>query len=80
VTIGIFEIHNIASVAMENQLKLLLNSFGLLDKVIAYVEDERSNWNTLTFALTFVVSCFGHAMSKATKYATKDNEVYVGFS
>jgi len=93
VTMGIFEVHNIASVAMANQVKLLLYSFSLLDKVIAYVKDERSNLNTLTFALTFLISCFalqltcpfvglcfGHAMSKATQYATKDNEVYVGFS
>ncbi len=38
VIMGIFEIHNIASVAMANQVKLL-NSFSLLDKVIAYVKD-----------------------------------------
>jgi hypothetical protein len=85
VSIGNFEV--------ANQVKLLLNSFALLDKVITYVKDERYNLNTLTFALTFVVSyfafqltcpfvgsCFGHAMSKATQYVTKDNEVYAGFS
>jgi hypothetical protein len=93
VTIGIFVVHNIASVAMENQVKLLLNSFSLLDKIIAYVKDERYNLNTLTFALTFVISCFalqltcpfvglcfGHAMSNATQYDIKDNEVYFAFS
>jgi hypothetical protein len=63
---------------MANQIKVLLDSFGLLDKVIAYVKDEGSNLSTLTSALTsvvtcsplqltssFVGSCFGHAMSKA---------------
>jgi hypothetical protein len=93
VSIGNFEVHNTASVAMANRVRLLLNSFALLDKVIAYIKDERSNLNTLTFPLAFVVSyfalqltcpfvgsCFGHAMSKATQYVTKDNEFYVGFS
>jgi hypothetical protein len=50
VTIGIFEIHNSASATMANRVKSLLDSFGLLDKIIAYVKDERSNLNTLTFA------------------------------
>jgi hypothetical protein len=92
VTIGIFEVHNTIGVAMANQVKSLLNSFGLLDKIIAYVKNERSNLNILTFALTFIVSCFifqlacpfvgscfGHAMSKVAQYATDDNKVCVGF-
>jgi hypothetical protein len=49
---------NITSVAMANHVKSLFNSFGLLDKIIAYVKDERSNLNTLTFTLIFIVSCF----------------------
>jgi len=77
---------------MANHVKSLLDSFGLLDKVIAYVKDERSNLNTLIFALTsifscitlqqacpFVRSCFGHAMSKATQYVTNENNACVGF-
>ncbi len=46
-TIGIFEIHNIVGATMANQVKFLLDSFGLLDKIIAYVKDEGSNLNTL---------------------------------
>ncbi len=42
-TIEIFEVHNIIGVAMTNQVKILLDSFGLLDKIIAYVKDEGSN-------------------------------------
>ncbi len=70
----------------------MLDSFRLLDKVITYVKDEGSNLNTLTFALTFIVSCFafqqacpfvgscfGHAMSKEAQYVTNDNNVCVGF-
>jgi hypothetical protein len=73
---------------MANQVKVLLNSFGLFDKVITYVKDEGSKLNTLTNALTnvvyysplplacpFVGSCFGHAMSKATQYATNNSKV-----
>jgi hypothetical protein len=43
---------------MVNQVKNLLDSFGLLDKVIAYVKDKGSNLNFLTFALNFVVYCY----------------------
>jgi hypothetical protein len=69
--------HNIAIVATTNQVEVLLNIFGLLVKVIAYVKDERSNLSTLINALTSVISyspfqlpCpflglyFRHAMSK----------------
>jgi hypothetical protein len=72
--IGIFEVHNTTSATMANQVKLLLDSFGLFDKIIAYVKDEGFNLNNLTFIVSyfalhptcpFVRSCFGHAMSKA---------------
>jgi hypothetical protein len=68
-----------------------LDSFGLLDKVIAYIKDERSNLNSLTFALTsivscstlqqacpFVRSCFGHAMSKVARYTIDNTKVCAG--
>jgi hypothetical protein len=42
-TIRIFEVHNMASVTMENQVKALLDSFSLLGKIIACVKDEGSN-------------------------------------
>ncbi len=77
---------------MENHVKVLLDFFGLRDKIIAYVKDEGSNLNTLILALTHVVtccpfqstssfvgSCFGHAMSKACQYAFDDSKVCVGF-
>jgi hypothetical protein len=67
----------------------LLDSFGLLDKVITYVKDEGFNLNTLTNALTsvvfysplqlacpFVGLCFGHAMS----FATDDIKMCAKFS
>jgi hypothetical protein len=58
VTIKVFWGYNIISVAIANQVKSLLNSFNLLDKIIAYIKDERSNLNILTFALTSIVSYF----------------------
>ncbi len=71
----------------------MLDSFGLFDKVITYVKDKGCNLNTLTNALTSVVSCsplqlacpcvgscFGHAMSKATQYVIDDIKVCAGFS
>jgi hypothetical protein len=37
--VGVFEEQNIDGVAMANQVNILLDSFGLLNKVIAYVKD-----------------------------------------
>ncbi len=67
---------------MVNHIIFLLNSFGLFNKIIAYVKIEGFDLSILTFTLTFVMSCstiqlicpfvgswFGHAMSKATQYA-----------
>jgi hypothetical protein len=62
---------------MANYVKFVLDSFNLLNKVIAYIKNEGFNLDTLIFELIFVVfgfsfhltcpfvgSCFGHAMSK----------------
>jgi hypothetical protein len=76
VIVGVFELQNIDGVAMANQVNILLDSFGSLNKVIAYVKDKSSNLNTLTNVLKFMVFyfplqllpfvklCFSHAMSK----------------
>jgi hypothetical protein len=52
------EVHNIVNLDMTTQIKVLLNSFGLLNKFITYVKDERSNLVTLTFSLTSAISYF----------------------
>jgi hypothetical protein len=57
VIIGVFEMKNITSVAMENEVKILLHSFDLVDKTIVYDKDESLNLNTLTNDLKFIVSC-----------------------
>jgi len=93
VIIGIFEIHSIANATMANQVKKLLYSFHLLDKIIAYVKNEGSNLGTLIFGFIYVVycsaiqlacpfigSCFRHAMSMAAQYVINDVKIYVGFS
>jgi hypothetical protein len=43
VDMGIFEVHNIVDANMVVHAEVLLYSFGLLDKVIAYVKYEKSN-------------------------------------
>ncbi len=58
VIVVIFEVHNTIGVAITNQVKVLLDVFGLLNKIIAYVKDEGSNLSTLTLALINVVTCF----------------------
>jgi hypothetical protein len=57
VIIGIFEIHNTTSVAMANQVKVCLDSFNLLDKIIAYVKDLSIQFMyLLTFVFFLVIS------------------------
>jgi hypothetical protein len=92
VIVGLFEVQNTIGVTMTNYVKILLDSFGLLDKVIVYAPYESSNLNTLTNALKSIVSCsplllhapfvglcFDHAMSKAIQYATNDAKICQGF-
>ncbi len=42
---------------MAKQVKVLLGSFSLLDKIIVYVKDEWFDLIALTIILTLVVSC-----------------------
>lgn len=71
---------------------VLLDSFGLFDKVVAYVKNKGSNLFTLTTTLRNVVFCsllqfpcpfvgshFGHAMSKACQNANNDAKAWHGF-
>jgi hypothetical protein len=74
---------------MALQVNDVLAKYGFNVRIIAYVKDEGGNLNTMTNALTFivyyealglqtpfVVSCWGHAMSKCTQYATNDAKVF----
>jgi hypothetical protein len=51
VTIGLFIVESTMGIAMVEQMKDLLGSFGLLNKVIAFVKDKRANLGTMTIAL-----------------------------
>jgi hypothetical protein len=46
---------NTTSETMANHVKIILYTFGLLGKVVAYVKNEDSNLNTSTNALNFDV-------------------------
>jgi hypothetical protein len=61
--VNIFEVHDIINGTITNQIKVLLDSFGLLEKIVPYVKDERSNLNTLTNALTTIISCVPFQLS-----------------
>ncbi len=47
VTLGLFEATNTIKVAMATQVKDLLSSYDLLDKLIAYVKYEGGNLSTV---------------------------------
>jgi hypothetical protein len=56
VIVGLFEASDMSGVAMVVQVKDLLSSYNLLDKLIVYVKDEDDNLSTLGQVLTSVVS------------------------
>jgi hypothetical protein len=77
ITIGILEVHKTSRTTMGLELKDLFTHFDLCDKVIACINNESTNLNTLANALTSIMSCvtlmlaqpyasscYGHAMSK----------------
>jgi hypothetical protein len=79
-------------VVMVAQVKELLLSYNLLDKLITYMKDEGGNLSTLAKVLSFVVSCvllklvtpwqgscFSHAFSKACQYVCNDATICLGF-
>jgi len=47
VTVGLFEAIDMFGVVMVAQMKELLSSYNLLNKLIAYVKDEGGNLSTL---------------------------------
>jgi hypothetical protein len=66
----------------------LFDQYGLRNKIITYVKDERSNLNSMTIALKSIVkceifgldesfqgACFGHVFSKACQYVTTNEKV-----
>ncbi len=54
---GPFEPTDTSRVATATQVKELLLSYNLLDKLITYVNDEGGTLSVLARALNFVVSC-----------------------
>jgi len=89
---GLFEAIDKFRVAMVIQVKEILLSYNLLDKLITYMKDEGGNMSTLARALSFVVncaplklaalwqgSCFGHTFNKTCHYACNDATICFGF-
>jgi hypothetical protein len=90
--VGIFKVHETLGASMVVQLKDLLVRYNLLDKVIAYVKDDKTSLSTLTTAFTSIISCvpllllqpyvanccYGHAMSKCCQYVINDLKMCVG--
>jgi len=84
-------IESTGGTTMVEQMKDLLGSFGLLNKVIAFVKDKGANLRIMTTTLKNIVSCdmldfptpfagtcWGHVMSKVAQYAIDDSKVCGG--
>jgi hypothetical protein len=54
---GLFETTNTFGVVMAAQVKELLSSYNLLNKLITYMKDKGGNLSTLARVLSLVVSC-----------------------
>jgi hypothetical protein len=88
VMVGLFEANDATRARLARQLKTMLEKFGLPSKVLCYVKDEGINLASMTTALKSIISCealdllvpfdgecFGHGISKATQYATNDENI-----
>jgi len=78
VTIELFEVHETFEQSMAIQLHSLLEKYGLLHRVIAFVKDEGNNVIVMAKALQSIIdceplklfkiyegTCFGHVMFEA---------------
>jgi len=66
-TIGLFQAIKTNGQALTNNLRKLLDQYGLKNKMIAYVKDEGSNLNTMTIVLKYVVNVKSLVWMKAFK-------------
>ncbi len=71
----------------------LLEKFGLIHYVLAFVRDEGRHLGFMAMTLWFIINykpleilwvcectCFGHVMSKVYQYATNDNKASMGLT
>jgi hypothetical protein len=76
--VGLFEVNETIGQSMVVLLQVLLEKFGLLHWVIAFVKDESANFFTMVVVLHSIIDCeplkilkvyegtyFEHVMSKA---------------
>jgi len=76
--------------SMDVQLQVLLDRFGLLHQVIAFIKNESINLSIMATTLHSIIdyeplnilrvyegTCFGHVMSRDCQYATNDENVFV---
>jgi hypothetical protein len=91
VIVEFFEIVNRFGDAMVIQMSNVFAKHGLGTHILAYVKNEGNNLATMTFVLTFVLSCevlgllapfvgscWGHAMFKCCEYVIDNSKVCVG--
>jgi hypothetical protein len=93
-TDNLFEVHETTSGnAMTLQFQSLLENFGLIHWVIAFVKHEGNNLGTMATTLQLIINCellkllrvyegtcFGHVMSKMCQYAMNVDKVLVGLT
>jgi hypothetical protein len=94
VTDNLFEVHETTSGnAMTLQFQSLLENFGLIHWVIAFVKHEGNNLGTMVTTLQLIINCellkllrvyegtcFGHVMFKMCQYAMNVDKVLVGLT
>jgi len=70
------------------QLKSIIKKFGFTSKILCYAKNKGTNLGSTTTTLKTIISCeslnlhvlfngscFGHAMSKTSQYATNDDNI-----
>jgi hypothetical protein len=89
----LFEVQKITGNAVVLQLQGLLEKFGLIHHVFAFVKDENNNLGSMAITLLSIIdheplkmlwvyegTCFEHVMPKVGQHTTNDDKVFVGLT
>jgi hypothetical protein len=89
IIVGLFEVNETTRQLMATQLQVLLDIFGILHRVIAFVKGINLfvmatslhsiiDCEPLKILRVYEVTCFEHVMSKVYQYVTNDEFFFVG--
>jgi len=91
--VGLSKVNETTNLCMAQQLRTLVEKFGLIHRALTFVKYEGNNLTSMAITLHSIIdyeflnfqqvyegTCFGHVLFKACQYATNDDKVSMGLS